>query len=122
MKRAILAVMVIISAVSLVIVTAAFRPRSATPPRVIKVTAKQFEFSPSQITVKKNEAVIIELTSTDREHGFRLRAFNVRADVKPGQPARVSFTPDKAGSFTFSCDVFCGSGHEDMEGTLVVTE
>jgi cytochrome c oxidase subunit 2 len=32
----------------------------------------------------------------------------------------VTLTPDKAGSFTFFCDIFCGDGHEDMEGTLVV--
>jgi cytochrome c oxidase subunit 2 len=30
-------------------------------------------------------------------------------------------TPDKTGTFTFLCDVFCGSGHEDMSGTLIVT-
>ena len=26
-------------------------------------------------------------------------------------------TPTKIGEFTFLCDVFCGSGHENMEGT-----
>ena len=30
-------------------------------------------------------------------------------------------TPDKAGTFIFLCDVFCGDGHEGMNGTLVVT-
>jgi cytochrome c oxidase subunit II len=34
--------------------------------------------------------------------------------------ATVRLTLDKAGSFVFLCDVFCGSGHEDMSGTLVV--
>ena len=29
--------------------------------------------------------------------------------------------PDKTGKFTFSCDVFCGDGHEEMTGTIVVT-
>jgi heme/copper-type cytochrome/quinol oxidase subunit 2 len=33
----------------------------------------------------------------------------------------LSFTPDKAGTFTFLCDVFCGDGHEGMSGRLVVT-
>jgi cytochrome c oxidase subunit 2 len=28
--------------------------------------------------------------------------------------------PDKAGNFAFFCDVFCGDGHEDMDGTLVI--
>jgi len=26
------------------------------------------------------------------------------------------------GDFPFHCDVFCGSGHEQMEGTIKVTE
>jgi cytochrome c oxidase subunit 2 len=38
----------------------------------------------------------------------------------PGQETRVPLVPDKAGSFGFLCDVFCGDGHEDMEGTLVI--
>jgi heme/copper-type cytochrome/quinol oxidase subunit 2 len=35
--------------------------------------------------------------------------------------AVLRFTPDRAGSFTFLCDVFCGSGHENMSGTLNVS-
>lgn len=90
--------------------------------RVIKITAKKFEYSPSEIKVKKGEPVTFELTSTDRTHGFNLPDFRVYAEVKPGAVSRVSFTPNKTGSFSFSCDVFCGSGHEDMSGTLIVTD
>jgi cytochrome c oxidase subunit 2 len=32
----------------------------------------------------------------------------------------LAFTPRKAGQFAFSCDVFCGSGHEGMDGVIVV--
>ena len=53
--------------------------------------------------------------------GFSVPDFNVRADIVPGQVARVRLTPDKAGTFTFLCDIFCGSGHETMSGTMVVT-
>ena len=90
--------------------------------KVIRVTAKKFEFSPSEITVKKGEPLVLELTSADREHGFYLPDFGVEAKVKPGAVTRVSFTPGKTGKFNFACDVFCGSGHEEMSGTLVVTE
>jgi cytochrome c oxidase subunit 2 len=40
--------------------------------------------------------------------------------VIPGQKSRVAFTPNEAGTFTFRCDFFCGDGHEDMQGELVV--
>jgi cytochrome c oxidase subunit 2 len=52
--------------------------------------------------------------------GFSLPDFQTRADIVPGKVTRLRFTPDKAGSFTFLCDIFCGSGHETMNGTLNV--
>ena len=64
--------------------------------------------------------MVFVLTSEDRIHGFKMPDFGLRTDIVPGQETRVTMTPDKAGSFTFFCDVFCGDGHEDMEGTLVV--
>jgi cytochrome c oxidase subunit 2 len=90
--------------------------------RVIHITAKKFKFSPDSITLKKGEPVVFEISSEDRKHGFNLRAFGIRSDVLPGKVSRVRFTPDKTGKFTFSCDVFCGEGHEEMTGTVVVTE
>ena len=90
--------------------------------RVIHITAKKFDFSPDSITLKKGEPVVFEISSADREHGFNLRAFGVRANVSPGKVSRIRFTPDKTGKFTFSCDVFCGDGHEEMTGTVIVNE
>ena len=89
---------------------------------VIHITAKKFDFSPDSITLKKGEPVVFEISSADREHGFNLRAFGVRTNVSPGKVTRVRFTPDKTGKFTFSCDVFCGDGHEEMTGTVIVNE
>ena len=88
----------------------------------IHITAKKFEFTPGTITLKKGEPVVLVFSSEDRKHGFNLRAFGIRTDVNPGGTARIQFTPNKTGTFTFSCDVFCGEGHEDMTGTMVVTE
>ena len=90
--------------------------------QVIALTAKKFEFSRSEITVKKGVPVVLELTALDRVHGFSLPDFRQRVDLIPGQTVRLRFTPDRAGRFTFFCDVFCGDGHEEMTGTLVVTE
>jgi cytochrome c oxidase subunit 2 len=90
--------------------------------KVIKLTAKKFEYSPAEITVKKGEPVVIEVSSEDVKHGFTLPDFGIRTDIKPGSVNRISLTPDKAGRFAFACDVFCGVGHEEMSGTLIVTE
>ncbi len=98
------------------------RANALPPERVIHITAKKFDFSPDSITLKKGEPVVFEISSADREHGFNLRAFGVRTNVSPGKVSRIRFTPDKTGKFTFSCDVFCGDGHEEMTGTVTVTE
>ena len=101
-------------------VTALALPRPKE--RVIKIVAKKFEFVPNEIQVRNGETVILQLSAPEVPMGFNLADFGMRTDIMPGKGATLRFTPDKAGSFTFLCDVFCGSGHEDMSGTLIVSE
>ena len=93
---------------------------AAETPAEIRISAKKFEYHPNKVTAKLGQPVVFVLTSEDRIHGFKMTDFVLRTDVVPGQETRVTLTPDRAGSFTFFCDVFCGDGHEDMDGTLVV--
>jgi cytochrome c oxidase subunit II len=90
--------------------------------KIVRISASTFEFKPSEITVKKGVPVTLEIISQDRHHGFKLPEFHLRADIKAGAVEMIKFTPDKTGTFTFFCDVFCGDGHEDMSGTLKVVE
>ena len=89
---------------------------------VITITAHRFAYEPNLITVKKGEPVTIELGSSDRLHVFVLAAFGIRLDATPDGRNRVTFTPQQAGTFLFHCDIFCGEGHEDMVGHLVVVD
>jgi len=90
--------------------------------QVVRVSASNFQFKPSEIVVRKDVPVTFELTSQDRHHGFKLPEFHVRADIQPGVVEKVRFIPDKVGVFAFVCDVFCGDGHEEMSGTLRVIQ
>ena len=90
--------------------------------RVIKVVAKQFEFSPSEIKLTKGVPVVLELTSLDVLMGFSAPDLNLRSLIIPNKVMKVNFVPDKAGTFPFICDVFCGNGHEDMGGSITVIE
>ena len=90
--------------------------------QVIHITAKKFEYSPSEIILKKGVPVVLELTSLDRVHGFRLVEFGIRADIKPGEVTRVRLVPQETGRFTFACDVFCGVNHEEMAADIVVVD
>ena len=88
----------------------------------IKVTAKKYQFDPNVITVKKGDHVKLVITALDRDHGFKLEAFNIDQKLKKGDPATIEFTADKAGTFPFQCSDFCGLGHRKMKGKLVVQE
>ena len=94
--------------------------RAQPTPRVIPITASKFKYEPSEIALKLGEKVIFRLTTLDVVMGFSVPDFGVRGTVVPGQTTDVAMTPTKTGDFTFLCDVFCGSGHENMDGTLHV--
>ncbi len=90
--------------------------------QVIDVEAKMFSYSPSTITVKKGVPVVLQFKSLDRLHGFFCPGLDIRSDIIPGQITRLRFTPQKAGTFPFHCDNFCGEGHEGMTGEIIVTD
>ena len=87
---------------------------------VVHMTAKKYEFTPSTVVLKKGVPVVLEIVSLDRKHGFQVKDLKVDEEISPDRPTRIRIVPDKAGTFEFHCDVFCGSGHEDMAGQIVV--
>jgi cytochrome c oxidase subunit 2 len=95
--------------------------KNAAKERVIKIQAKKFVYTPNQIVLKVGEPVVLEFTSVDFMHGFKIPDMNIRADLPPGKVTQVRLTPDKAGEYDFLCDNFCGSGHEEMSGKITVT-
>ena len=101
-------------------VTVGLRAAAEPPEKVIRILARRFTYSPDRITLKKDVPVILELTTADVLMGFSVPDFSVRADILPGKVARLRLVPDKVGTFAFLCDIFCGSGHETMNGTLTV--
>ena len=88
-------------------------------PRVINIIARKFVYVPDEIRVGQGETVVLQFTAPEVPMGFSLPDFSARADIVPGKVTTLRLTPDKSGSFAFVCDVFCGSGHEDMTGMLI---
>lgn len=116
-RGAIMAVAMLITATS---IAAYVEADSQTP--VIKVVARKFEYTPNVIKLKVGVPVVLELTSEDVLMGFNVPGLRARADMMPGKATRLALTPAKVGTFPFQCDIFCGSGHEDMGGSIVVTK
>ena len=84
------------------------------------ITAKQFQFDPATIEVKKGDKVRLIVTSMDVPHGFSIAEYGINERLDVGRPVTIEFTADKQGSFTAFCSVFCGSGHTNMKGKLIV--
>ena len=99
------------------------RAQSQTPPaeRTVEVTAERFAFQPSEITVAVGTTLTVVLKSDDTTHGFRIKGEGVDAHIpKRGRgTATVTFTPARAGKYTFECSRICGAGHGFMRGTIV---
>jgi cytochrome c oxidase subunit II len=86
------------------------------------MTAKNYEFDPDVITVKKGEKVRLFIAAMDHDHGFKIQGYDIDQELKKDSTATIEFTADKAGTFEFKCSVYCGSGHRKMKGKLVVEQ
>ena len=107
------------------LITATLLPahaRAEAAPQRIEITAKRFEYSTKEITVKKGQPVVIVLKSMDVAHGLRFRDLNVQVKVSAGGTAEVQFTPQTTGDFVGHCFVFCGPGHGTMALTMHVVD
>jgi cytochrome c oxidase subunit 2 len=82
-------------------------------PRVIEIAAKEFAYSPGEITLRKGEPVILRLTTEDRAHGFA---------VLPGKVTDIAVKPMASGQYFVICDHYCGTGHGAMTMKLTVVE
>ena len=96
-------------------------PAAASAPRVINVVAQRFTFEPSRIEVTEGERIKLVVTSGDGVHGVEIKKFKVTKKVpRGGDPVTIEFVAAAAGEFPIICSEYCGEGHEDMKGMLVV--
>lgn len=89
--------------------------------RVFIVTASRYEFTPSILEVEEGDRVRIALRSDDVAHGFTIAGYGVDVALPAsGEAVLIDFLADRPGAFPFACSVYCGAGHRDMQGRLVV--
>lgn len=88
---------------------------------MIEVVARRFAFEPAVIHATVGERIRLVIHSADGVHGFGLRSFDVQRLIpRGGSPVLIDLTPAAAGRFPFLCSEYCGAGHDDMRGMLVV--
>ncbi len=97
-------------------------PATASAPRVVEVVAKRFGFEPERIEVTQGDRVRLVVRSADGVHGVAIKKFKVEKKIpRGGDPVTIDFVASEAGSFPILCSEYCGKGHDDMKGTLVVS-
>jgi cytochrome c oxidase subunit 2 len=66
--------------------------------------------------------VQVLLRSRDVIHDFYVPQFRVKLDMVPGLVSHFWFTPTRAGRFEIVCSEYCGVGHYNMRGHVVVED
>jgi len=93
---------------------------SSSSVKEFTMTAKKFEFSPSTITVSEGDKVKLTINNVDETHGIAITELGVNQILEPGTTTTVEFVASKKGTFRYFCSFFCGSGHREMEGQIIV--
>jgi cytochrome c oxidase subunit II len=97
------------------------RPSESAAPRTIEVVAKRFGFDPPRIEVTEGERVKLVVSSADGVHGIGIKKFKITRKVpRGGTPVTIEFVASAAGEFPILCSEYCGDGHEEMKGMLIV--
>jgi cytochrome c oxidase subunit 2 len=87
----------------------------------LTVTAKRYAFSPARIEVTANDVVKITLVAEDIPHTFTIDEYRISKRAAPGRPVTFEFRADKAGAFTYYCNLTIEDGCRQMRGELIVT-
>ena len=96
------------------------RKSESVQPVTIKVVMKRYNIEPNPIRLKQGQPTTLEVSTADVQHGFSIQALNVDEPIQPGKPATIQVTPQQKGRFNVECDIVCGPGHDNMQGTILV--
>ena len=90
-------------------------------PREIPVVAKRFGFEPARVEVKEGERIRLVVSSEDGVHGLEIKKFRVNKKIpRGGDKVTMDFVASAPGEYPILCSEYCGEGHEEMKGMLVV--
>ena len=88
--------------------------------RTIHMGVRQYVWEPATITANKGELVRLIIHNADVLHGLVIPDLGVMEGDIPPEGAVIEFMASKTGTFEFFCSVYCGEGHMEMQGKIVV--
>jgi cytochrome c oxidase subunit 2 len=88
--------------------------------REFTIVAKDHTFTPNKLEVAQDDLVKITLKSEDRPTSFAIDAYRIVKRAGGGLSTTFEFRADRAGTFTFYCNLTTDEACKDMKGTLMV--
>lgn len=88
---------------------------------VVHVSARNFDWTVGKANFSVGKTIQFDVTSTQGTHGFSIDGTSVSRVIPQGKNVLVTWTPQKPGKYTIRCNIFCGSGHNNMFTTITVT-
>lgn len=79
-----------------------------------------FTWMPKELTLPEDTPVTFHLTSTDVNHGYQIVRTNGQSMVIPGYVSQFTTTFPEPGEYLVACNEYCGVGHHEMAGKLLV--
>lgn len=84
------------------------------------IVAQIWQFSPDEIRVPAGSEVTFRVASIDVIHGFFIENTQVNAMIIPGQITEVTQEFSEPGEYLLICHEYCGIGHHNMWGRVIV--
>lgn len=84
------------------------------------VIGRTWSFTPGEIRVPAGARVRFRLTSADVVHGFHVEGTRVNVMLLPGQITELTYTFKEPGEHLMICHEYCGVGHHNMFGRVIV--
>lgn len=91
---------------------------SAANPTELEIIATNFDFDQEEYRVKVGEPVEFSIVNEDGTHGYEVEGLG----IKIGPNEVKQYTINKAGEYTIACNIWCGTGHDQMKSKLIVEE
>ena len=95
-------------------------PVVAPPPGAdVYLLAQMWRWYPA-LKLREGATYTLHLSALDLNHGFSLYPANLNVQVIPGYDYGLRITPNQPGEYRIVCNEFCGIGHQQMLGSIVV--
>ena len=88
----------------------------------LKYVARMWTFDPETVRIPEGSKVEIYLAAADVVHGLWVSEKNINLMAVPGAVNKTSVTFNEPGVYDVICHEYCGTGHQNMMGKIIVEE